>query len=587
MPLEGNLSAILPPSADPLPPYLADHSWATAFERDILARACRDDFWLFANFVYGIRRDPRGKKWLDPVVHYPLCKWFEEQARGWLARRAAGTGERTYLAVIVPRAVGKSTLLTEAGMLWLHLQDPNLSVYIGNEKRENAIDFLGNISAQLDGTNHYSWFKWLYGSWAAETRGKWRQDYITHAARKGARKEASFGIWGIEGGLTSKHPDVLCLDDLVSYEGLQGDSNWFDTMYSHMAALIPVVESDGLTLLIGTRYRDDDPFGRSFAPESDGIASVSGMQSPEYKPTPGGLWHVYFLSGKDATGAPTCPKTWSLKSMESYRKRDPVKFAAQVLNDPKQSPYRPLTEEWFDKNALCPPETVPTKLRVTFHFDSALKDEKRQHRGDYNALVALGHDIAPTGKVWFLGAWRDRTWSVEDFRLILLARLREKIAAGHLVKLFTDEDNGGGHWGAWPMLVKSWFREGGIRPIPAIHILKRYGGANVRKTNRHRVAAGYILNGKVKFPTNAPGLEFAREELCNIGTSTNDDVVDAFSDGFDEEIYRVLRTLAPTTSPARLDRPWDEILAGKEHYKGKFAKYGILPRESDPRPPIG
>ena len=102
-------------------------SWDLELERKTLAESCRDNFELFARLALGFThpKNKKGRWWSDPV-HKPLCAWFQQQALDWLATRGTAN-RRKYLAILIPRACAKSLLITRAGMLWLHLQDPNLS----------------------------------------------------------------------------------------------------------------------------------------------------------------------------------------------------------------------------------------------------------------------------------------------------------------------------------------------------------------------------------------------------------------------------------------------------------------------------
>lgn len=554
--------------------------WPSDLERALIAQRGKEDFWYFAMEVFGIAHNPLGGKWIDPKIHLPLCRWFEAQIRTWLADRAAGRRERRYIAILVPRAVGKSTLITQAGMIWAQLQDPNISCYIGNEKRENSIDFLSSIKEQLEGSDRFSKFAWLYGSWKTNEK-RWRQDSLVHAARTTARKDVSFGVWGIESGLTSKHPDILCLDDLVSYESVKQDGGWFDLIYSHIAALIPVVEVDGLVILIGTRYGDNDPFGRSF--KSDGIASVAGFDSAIYKPN-GGKWHVYFVPGvivKDGKKIYTCRKTWPAHEVESYYARDPKKCAAQVYNDPAATPFRPLVESQFD-SLIRPLSDVPKNARLSFHFDTAFKDTAKQANLDSSVILVAAHDPKPSGRVWILDCASSSLWRVEDFQRALIALARKHIALGRKFSVLSDERTIGGLEGAWPLLLKSWFADAKIVPQPAMLMLPR--DTKTKKSRKHFESIGFITAGNVFFVEDCPHLPELRYQLCNVSNSEHDDFADAFADVFHPEVFRVLRSLPPEPAE-RLHRPWDETISGTRDIWRRHDRL-YQDYEFGPRPPI-
>src|SRR5690242_20024927 len=206
--------------------------WDLQAERTLLADAGVQDFEFFARTVIGLTHPQNSRgRWWDDSIHVPLCAWFQEQAEDWLAHRHDPVASRRYIAVLVPRGCGKSILITRIGMLWLHLHDPNLSTYIGNETLDLATDFLRSIKGWLGGArDEHCLFNWLYGSWKGDSM-RWRTEDITHAARKIERGDPSFGIWSPKSSLTGRHPDVLCMDDLVSYDALEKDVDWFNTAY--------------------------------------------------------------------------------------------------------------------------------------------------------------------------------------------------------------------------------------------------------------------------------------------------------------------------------------------------------------------
>jgi hypothetical protein len=503
-------------------------AWNSDAEHDLLAQLSRDSLSVFVRKVYAVDRNPKGT-WWDWQVHEPLCTWLQAELLSWLARRKT-VRERTYLAALLPRAAAKSNLITKAAMMWLHLHDQDLATYIANEKLSNAEDFLKVIKDHLSGQDDYSWWTWLYGSWRSDER-RWRSDAITHAARRHSSSEDSFGITSVNTGLTGKHPDVLCLDDLVSYEGMSTNHGALDDAYDFVTNLIPVCEPNGLIIMIGTRYSDADPFGRSFA--GDGIRSVSGMADPDYIPTKDGLWRVYFLSGRDADGRPAIPTVWSENSMKAYAKRDPIQYAFQCLNRPKANPFRPLTEAQFD---ACKAPNVPTSLRISIHGDTAFKHGDRVGGNSESAIVAIGHDQKVRGRLYFLGAWHSREWLDQDYTRQLLAVCRSLRLRGFDIRCITDELETS-KAGVWEKNLRASFHQARER-FPKFYTFDRKRGA--AKDVRIFEAINMVTKGVVKFWDRAPGLATIREQLCNHPASARKDVADAFADCFHKDIYSAM-----------------------------------------------
>ena len=549
-------------------------TWPTNRFRTLYAQAAFSSLSTFVRKVYGVERNPKGT-WWDDAVHEPLCTWLQTELQAWLARKRSGIRERTYLAALLPRAAAKTNLITKAAMLWLMLHEPELAIYIGNEKRENAVDFLSVIKAHLEGTDEYSWWQWLYGNWRSDD-SRWRQDLLVHNCRKSKRSEASFGIVSMGTGLTGKHPDVICLDDLVSYEGLANDLDLYSDANSFVGSLVPVLEADGLMILVGTRYADNDPFGHAFS--TLGIKSVAGVPDPDYIPTPGGVWSVYFLSGRrhdDQT--PAIPTVWSEAAMQQYAQQDPVKFAYQVLNKPKLSPFRPISESQFDSHVIF---DLPRFLNVSLHYDTAFKHFKRQASGCESAIVAIGHDPIDRGRMIFLGAWHDRMWDSETFLAKSLEITKDLEKRGYFIKCITDEREPGGKAGVFESLIRTIHIQNGLRP-PRFIGLSRQTQAESKDERIYNLIS-YIHRGLFHLWAEAPGLGTLRYQLCNHPDSALKDVSDACADCVHPEVYSTMvMTGAPDDDTPDLGG-WEEDVKRKRWWKA--SQYAILDDEIDRDP---
>lgn len=511
-------------------------TWDLESERRLLADACRNNLELFCRKGLGFTHpdNEKGRWWADEV-HKPLLSWLQSQYTDWLATRR-DSKERRYIAVLVPRACAKSLLITKASMLWLHLRDPNLSTYIGNEKLELAEDFLRVIRKWLEGTtDDQCLFNWLYGNWKGPDK-RWRSDVLTHTARTRDREtEPSFGIWSPNSALTGRHPDILCMDDLVSYDALQKNLNWFEQAYGHMTDLIPVVESNGLVILVGTRYSDADPFGRCF--KNDGIASLTGhTQFPEYQPCSAkdgrkGQWHVFFLSGETKAGEPAIPSVWSAKEIANYKARDPVKAASQVLNRPLAHKLRPLTEEQFD---ACRTDGRPVRATVVFHLDTAFKTARKQALGSETAFVVCAHHDDDPGVVTVLDCYTAIDFNAETYASFVVEKYKEWSALYRIMGI-TDEAEMAGKAGLWHQYLSDRLLDAGIPDAVAFHAFNRQQGE--RKEVRISNALAFVARKQVRFLNSATHIDALRYQLCNQPQAFPNDLADAFADTFNPEFF--------------------------------------------------
>lgn len=550
--------------------------WPLDLEKELLASAARDSFEVFARTALGFThpKNLKGRWWSDEV-HRPLCQWFQEQTTDWLATRHKHA-RRRYLAILIPRACAKSLLITRAGMLWLQLRDPNLSTFIGNEKLELAEDFLRTIKQWLEGSaDEHCLFNWLYGSWRGDSK-RWRSDAITHSARSTERAEPSFGIWSPSSALTGRHPDIVCMDDLVSYDALKKDINWFEFSYSHMTDLIPVVESNGLVILVGTRYSDADPFGRSF--KSDGIRSISGhCDFPEYKPSASGRWDVYFLSGRTPDDKPAIPSVWPEDEMQHYEVRDPIKFASQVLNRPRAHKLRPITEQQFDSMLTTADYRDLGPMHISFHGDTAFKSQKKVAGGSESALVIVGHLTKQPGHAVVLDAISGINYRAETFAALILDKYREWSRVAPVVA-YTDEAEMAGKAGLWQQYLEDRFTDA-MLDMPAFYCFNRQSGE--KKEVRIADAINFIVNGQVKFHKKATDFMKLRDQLCNHPNAYPNDLADAFADTFNPEFFSgLLPRLVAEREPAPMGA-WESHLK-----RGWSGYYDTMDTMDSERPPI-
>lgn len=527
--------------------------YRTEDERLALAEACRSSFWLFLRYAFGLAENAKMRRWMYAPMHKPLCDWLQWHGEEWLARRAAGVEGQTHLIVLVPRNFGKTTIVTRAFNLWLHLREPDLSTYIGSENLDRAIKFFKPLRSVIDGSDPYSLFTWLYGDWYNRDR-PWATDQLVHAARKAvSRTDPSMAVWGVESGLTGAHPDVLILDDPTSYDKMAASSNWLNIVNDHIDSLLPVLNPDGMLLMVGTRYHDGDHMGRAI--RDDGVRAVEGMRIPGVDARDDGLWEVFFLAARDRAGNPTFPKVWSDERLKRYERQNNAHYWAQMMNEPSESEHNPLTRAKIEK-LYCPPEEVPQTLRLTLHMDCAFHKPDHQRRGDESVIQVWGHERSGSGEVWYLEGRGANNWREEDFLKQVVFMVQRYKARGQRIMLLTDEQETGGHEGAWENRLRSAFAEANL-VMPRLVILKR---GITQKVRRHIHAASFWAEGFVHLPKGAPGLEALVEQMSRIGGSRHDDWADCAADVFAEEVYVPMRRTEKDVQPERVLLPGDNVL---------------------------
>src|SRR5437667_12040772 len=66
---------------------LSGKLWDGQVEMDILRDACPKDFWTFFLYAFGAPVTPKGQRWIEHDIHYPLAQWFQKHVFEWRAGR--------------------------------------------------------------------------------------------------------------------------------------------------------------------------------------------------------------------------------------------------------------------------------------------------------------------------------------------------------------------------------------------------------------------------------------------------------------------------------------------------------------------
>lgn len=522
--------------------------WDTEDEVALLREFCRFNFWTFFLYAFGAGSNPKGKRWIDNAVHEPMAEWFQHHVLDWHAKRTNGVGEQKHLAIIVHREVGKSTMFTQAGQAWLHVLDPEISTYTGSERLELSQKSIGTIKAVFDGSDPYSMFTKLYGNWSGAAR-TWTGREIVHAARRNtSRRDPSLGTFAVETSIVGAHPDAIFYDDPISYERLNTDSNWLSTVNSQVSSLIPVIQSDGLVVWVGTRYDDQDHFG--VALKNDGVASHTGMPSEAIPaPTDDGKWHVYFMAGRDQENRPSTPKVWSERRLKDYQRTDPLRYASQVMNDPAISEFNPLTKEQIAQCVIDSNQVPWSALRFAITTDIAFWDGESMAAKDDTCFLVHGYPRNGSGDVYVVEGYGSNRWRGEDFCKRLVATVQRYRRQGRKIFAVTGETTRAGAKGTVKALIQNYFHDAN-EPLNYIEFER----GSTKKEIRLVAAANFWVDGHVKIVKDCPGFAEITGQMSKIGAylvnkRTKIDWADAHADAFQETLYQPMRRFQNQPAP--------------------------------------
>lgn len=549
--------------------------WNLDAERELWAAICapgcwhdetdqptthEDSLWWFVHIAWGAEWFFRGgwhkpasapvaeRRWIADRIHGPYFRWLQAQLSEWKQKRREGRGERIQIACIIPRAFGKTVSTTKCASLWSHLDEPNMSTLYASATLDLSSDILSSIAKVISHEDHNSWFSWLYGNWHDPQR-EWTQRYLHDGYRSNtALSEPSFDTTAVDIGMTGYHHHQHWWDDPIVKNKMRDGGTYLESVMTAFNASYPALQTDGFLAQVLTRYADSDVAGTRL--REDGVLTWDGMEPPSStyfdKVARGsGVWRVYFLQAQDSEGEPVLPEVMSARECAEAKRRDPLDYACQYMNDPGTGEHMPLNEEKMHSFYMDRAELggIPIAF-ATVHLDTAFKDEKTIRRGDDSAIVTFLHDRRPNGLVYFDQAVGSNAWNEEAFMDQFVQVLLSLRRRGYFVKCVTDEVEMGGKRGIFKSHLIATIRGAGL-PVPKIMQFPRQA---TQKSKRIRGAAGMWADGFVRLPVfkdssgaflpnSVPGLKELRSQMLRVGISSHDDYADAASDVWAEGVW--------------------------------------------------
>lgn len=159
--------------------------------------------------------------------------------------------------ILLPRNHLKTTEVTIAWTVQQILINPNIRIFITNERLENSKSFLREIKSHFEKNLK---LRALFGNLVNE-EGKWTQDQIIIANRSKHTKEPTVQVGSLDTSLVSQHYDIIIGDDLVSRNNISTKEQ-IDKVKQYWKDLISLLETGGVIVDVGTRWNYDDLHGQ-------------------------------------------------------------------------------------------------------------------------------------------------------------------------------------------------------------------------------------------------------------------------------------------------------------------------------------
>jgi hypothetical protein len=228
--------------------------------------------------------------------------------------------------LLLPRKHLKTTLITICWTIQQIINNPDIRIYLTNEKLENSKAFLREIKQHFEKNEK---FRFLYGD-LVNTETKWTETEIIVKTRTKNLKEPTIACGSLTSSPVAKHFDLIIADDLVSRENVSTKEQ-IEKVKQYWKDLLSVLEEGGIILDVGTRWHYDD---------------LHGWLLEQAK---SGNWAVMVRGCFDENGESIFPEKFSKQSLEEIKSQiGNYDFSCLYLNSPADNETAIFKRSWFE-----------------------------------------------------------------------------------------------------------------------------------------------------------------------------------------------------------------------------------------------
>jgi len=269
----------------------------------------------------------------------------------------------------LPRSSFKSTLFTIAFSIWLIIRNQEIKIGLGSWKHDIAKGFLTEIKTHLEENDRLKkLYPEIFFDDPKKESPKWTDEMI-RVLRMSKYKEHTIETFGIEKQPTSRHYDVIILDDVVNETNVTSADIIQKTKDKFRLLTSLLVAPSNPIYVIGTRYHFNDLYGDLEA-------------NPE--------WLVYKRPAI-INGEALFPEKLNLDELEKVKATQGLYiFSCQYLLTPMSPEDRTLNPSLLKTYT---PDNLPEELHIYGGMDIAFSLSKRSDR---SVIIVLGYDPVET-----------------------------------------------------------------------------------------------------------------------------------------------------------------------------------------------
>ena len=266
----------------------------------------------------------------------------------------------------LPREWGKTTVISQARVVQLIAENPDISILLCNEKEGNAKDILAAVKWQFESNNFFrALFPEIIPPDFNDTT--WSASRIV-VPRTSGRKEPTVFVIGVGGTVTGMHPDVILVDDMLSREAMENSRAGVGTIMQQLNRWInqlrPLVSKQYAKwriYFIGTRWWSGDSYDHidlAYGYHETSTTYTLRIPMPPDSPCP--AWGqvqmltaarmgdlVIFRRAAIENGRSTFPEKWTLEDLANMRMVDEALFACNMMNNPSNDAVATFKQGWL------------------------------------------------------------------------------------------------------------------------------------------------------------------------------------------------------------------------------------------------
>ena len=394
--------------------------------------------------LYFLNAKVRGLEAMVPMsyrAHLGMCL-FAEDATGIPEIDSA----RIKL-ILVPRGVGKSSMITKGLPILRVLRDPDYATGIANETATLAQTFLGDIKYEIESNVLLqTLFPEVIPDNFRETT--WKADRIITKRTKANPTSPTVLATGVGGTVTGVHMNEWVCDDLLSqnaaeaaYRGNNAEIESTNRWITRLQPLLKSPKRDPMKF-IGTRWWEGDSyefiedfwghgeekkeFMWTLRLPAQKLAWEGGVidrppETQQIKLYRRGEVAVFKFPAIDENGRPIFPERYDVEELQRMQEEDPVFYAGQYLLEPTAGAASILNPAWlktydidgsaivFNNSVTSRKEYLPLRSLTTYiSVDPAFSKKSSSAR---TAIPVVGIDGE---RLFLLEDYAERVDSEDD-----------------------------------------------------------------------------------------------------------------------------------------------------------------------------